>query len=35
MCLSGWLPMAYKIKNKKHPVSLSVFAHSQDLENRV
>lgn len=21
MCLSGWLPMAYKIRNKKHPVS--------------
>lgn len=21
MCLSGWLPMAYKIKHKKHPVS--------------
>lgn len=20
MCLSGWLPMAYKIKNKKHPM---------------
>lgn len=22
MCISGWLPLAYKMKNGKHPVSL-------------
>lgn len=25
MCLSGWLPLAYKIKNGKHPVRRCAF----------